>query len=85
MRAQSEDTDLRSERVQIDLLRKATVTRRAAIALSLSETVIGLARRAIRRQNPYLSDDEVLLRFVAIHYGPELAEKLAMDLRRRRM
>lgn len=85
MRAQSGDTDLQAERVQIDLLRKATVTRRAAIALSLSETVIELARRAIRRQNPNLSDDEVLLRFAAIHYGPDLAERLAMDLRRRLM
>jgi hypothetical protein len=85
MRAQSEDTDLHAERVQHDLLRKATIARRAAIAFSLSETMIRLARRAIRRQNPNLSNQEVLLLFVAIHYGPELAEELEMDLRRRSM
>ena len=83
MRAQSEDTILRAEMAQIDLLRRTTVARRASIAFSLSETVIGLARKAIRRQNANLTDREVLLRFVAIHYGPELAERLDMDLRQR--
>lgn len=83
MRAQSDDTDLRAEMVQIDLLRKATVSRRAAIAFSLSETAIGLARRAIRLQDTNQTDREVLLRFVAIHYGPELAERIDLDLLRR--
>jgi hypothetical protein len=69
--------------VQIDLLRKATVARRAAIAFSLSETAIGLARRAIRLQNANQTDRDVLLRFVAIHYGPELAEQIDLELRRR--
>ena len=83
MRAQSDDTELRAEIVQVDLLRKATVARRAAIAFSLSETTITLARRAIRVQNTNLTDRAVLLRFVAIHYGPELAERIDLDLRRR--
>lgn len=84
MRAQSEDTNLQAERVQLDLLRRATVARRAATALSLTQTVVELARRAIRRQNPELSEQEVLLRFVAVHYGPELAGRLAAGLERRR-
>jgi len=84
MRAQSEDTNLQAERVQLDLLRRATVARRATTALSLTQTVVELARRAIRRQNPELSEQEVLLRFVAIHYGPELAGRLAAGLERRR-
>ena len=83
MRTQSADTDLQAESVQLDLLRKATVARRAAIAISFSQTMIELACRAIRRQDPDLSDHEVLLRFVAIHYGPELAEGLLRDLARR--
>jgi hypothetical protein len=83
MRAQSNDTDLQAEMVQIELLRKATVARRASIAFSLSETAIGLARRAIRRQNSNLTDRDVLLRFAAIHSGQELAEKIDQDLRRR--
>ena len=83
MRAQSGDTDLCAEIVQIDLLRKATVARRVAIAFSLSETAISLARRAIRLQNSNLTDRDILLRFVAIHYGPELAERIDLDLQRR--
>ena len=83
MRTLSNDTDPKTQRVQRDLLRKATVAARAGIAFSLSELVIGLARTAIRRQNPEISDREVLLRFVAIHYGPELAEALRSHLGRR--
>jgi len=83
MRAQSEDTDLKAESMQVELLRSATVARRTAIAFSLSETMIELARRAIRRANPHFSEREVLLRFVALHYHPELAERLDVDLRRR--
>jgi hypothetical protein len=83
VRAQSEDTDLDTERKQIELLRTATVARRTALAFSLSETVIGLARRAIRLANPELSPQDVLLRFIALHYSPALAESLKADLRRR--
>jgi hypothetical protein len=83
MRTQSADTELHAEGVQLELLRKATVARRASMAISLSETVVGLARSAIRRQNPHLSDQDVLLRFVAIHYGPDLAERLRIALARR--
>jgi hypothetical protein len=83
MRAQSKDTDLRAEAVQIDLLRHATVARRTAIALALSEQMIGLARRAIRRRFPQLGEREVLLKFVSLHYGPDIAEGLAQDLMRR--
>jgi hypothetical protein len=83
MKTQSEDTDLQAERMQIDLLRKSTVSRRISIAMSLSETVIDLARRAIRLQNKDLAERDLLLRFVAIHYGPGLANSVEKDLRRR--
>ena len=84
MRTQSEDTCPQAERVQIELLRNASVARRAAIAFSLTQTVVELARQAIRRRHPGLSEQEVMLRFVALHYGPDLAEKLRADLDRRR-
>jgi hypothetical protein len=85
MRAQSRDTDLEAERVQIGLLRKATIARRAAIAFSLSETAIDLARSAVRRQSPGMSDRDVSLRFVAVHYGMELAERLRPYMQRKSM
>lgn len=83
MRAQSEDTDLRAEGIQIGLLRQATAARRVTIALSWSEQTIDLARKAIRRRHPQLSEREVLLKFVSLHYGPDIAERLAQDLTRR--
>jgi hypothetical protein len=46
MRTQSEDTALGAECAQVSLLREATVARRMAIAVSLSQTIIGLARAA---------------------------------------
>ena len=82
-RTQSEDTELHAERKQLGLLRKATLARRVAIAVSLSRTVIGLAREAIRRRSPHLTERELILQFVDIHYGPELAERLRADLERR--
>lgn len=83
MRTQSRDTDLQAERVHIDLLRKASIARRASLAFALSDMTIRLARKAIHRQNAGLNHREALLRFVAIHYGPELAGKVSEDLRRR--
>jgi hypothetical protein len=83
MRTQSADTDLQAEKIQISLLQQAPLQRRVALAASLSETVVKLATGAIRRQNPDLSDHEVLLRFVEIHYGQELAKGLRRDLARR--
>jgi hypothetical protein len=83
MRTQSEDTDLQAEKMQLDLLRRATLERRVAVAASLSKTAINLATKAIRRQNPGLDEHEVLLRFVEIHHGSELAGRLRIDLARR--
>lgn len=84
MRARSADTDADAERVQIGLLRRVGVARRAHMALALSGQVIGLARRAIREAHPGLSKGEVDLRFVELHYGPELASDLRRYLAARR-
>ena len=78
------DTDAAADRVQMDLLRAATPARRAALALSLSATVIGLARRALARQDPAATDEEIGVRFVRLHYGREIADGLAAFLRARR-
>lgn len=78
------DTDPETERVHLDLLHRAGPARRGQMALSLSATVIGLARSAIRRSLPGATEDEVCLRFVELHYGRELADGLRRDLLRRR-
>jgi hypothetical protein len=80
MQARSADTDPEAERVQIELLRRAGVARRANLALTLSGQVIALARRAIRRSMVNGSEREVALRFVELNYGRELAAALRKRL-----
>ena len=84
IRARSADTDSAAEEAQLALLRKAGVGRRARMALSLSGQVIGLARQAIRRTLPAANEEQAGLRFVELHYGPELAAELRLFLASRR-
>lgn len=74
------DTSAEAERVQIELLRRAGETRRFALCRSLTETVVALSRRALRERMPGASDAEVLVRWVAIHYGERLAAGVARRL-----
>ena len=69
--------------MQVALLRRASIARRLHLALSLSATVIGSARRALRRSRPVASTREIDLEFVKIHYGKGVAQDLQADLRKR--
>ena len=75
------DTDADSLRVHIELLRRATPGRRAAIAIGLSADVISISLAGIRRRNPGLSSTDAGITFVGIHYGPELAEAVRVRLK----
>ena len=79
----SRDTHPDAEAVQIELLRSASVSRRLALMRALSADVITRSRRAIRRRHPDESELEIRLRFVALHYGDELARRVRDDLARR--
>jgi hypothetical protein len=70
------DTTDAAARLQIELLRAAGPARRAALARSLSRTVIDLSRRALRERMPGASERELLLRWVALEYGAELARRV---------
>jgi hypothetical protein len=74
------DTNPEAEKVQISLIRQASVAKRASIMRSLSETVITLSRRAIARANPDLSEPEINLKFVSVHYGEDLANRVRESL-----
>jgi hypothetical protein len=76
VKTQSEDTHPDAERVQIELLRKATMEQRVRLARSLSQTALGLAWRAIEEANPGASREELVVKFVAVHYGDEWANRL---------
>ncbi len=80
MISQSPDTSSQAEKVQIELIRESSVSRRISKVRSLSQTTMYLSRRAIQRANPFLSEREVDLVFVANHYGENLAECLGLYL-----
>ena len=80
----SADTDPEAERAQIELLRQAGPARRLAMAVSLSDQAISLARQAIRNWMPGATEEEVGLRFVELHYGRELADEVRRYLAERR-
>jgi hypothetical protein len=70
------DTDPKIKKIQISLIRKSSISDRISRSRSLSQTVIQLSRRAIMRANPTLGERELRCKFVAYHYGEELAEQL---------
>ena len=84
MRARSADTDPAAEDVQVALLHRASTSRRLKLALSLTDTAFGLARRAIGRTLHGADRIEVSLRLVELHYGRKLAEAVRCRLAERR-
>jgi len=70
------DTHPDAERVQIELIRKASIAERIAAMRSLTRMVTQLSRQAIADANPQAGPREVDLIWVELHYGPELARKV---------
>jgi hypothetical protein len=80
MFTQSRDTHPEAERVQIELLRKATPRRRLELGLLLSQDAMAIVRRAIARANPQASEEQQKLLFVEITYGKDLADRVGAYL-----
>ena len=80
----SSDTTADAERVQLALIGAAPIARRLHLAFSLSAGAITLARRAIARAHPSVSQEGQDLLFIEQHYGAALARELRSDLERRR-
>jgi len=70
------DTSPDAERVQIELLRKLTVAERFAKVRALTARTVGLSKRAIARANPDLGPEDLKLKFIELHYGKELAQRV---------
>jgi hypothetical protein len=77
------DTTADAERVQVELLRAAPVSRRLHLAWSLSARAIAAARRGIARALPGAAPLEHDLRFVEVHYGEGIARAVRAELARR--
>jgi len=69
---------------QAEILRSLGARGRFERMRSLSRTTMALAQRAIRRAHPAATEDELLVAFVAVHHGDELAQRLQRYLRERR-
>lgn len=77
------DTHPAAAAVQLDLLRRAGTARRAALTLRLSQSVIDASRRAIARRHPELDARGRQLRWVELHYGHDLADRVRRYLAER--
>jgi hypothetical protein len=76
------DTDPETAAIQLEMLRRAGPERRLSLALSLSRSVIELARAGLRQRRPGARPEEIGLRFAELHYGSALAAGLASRLPR---
>ncbi len=84
MRTQSEDTSPEMERVQIELIRKASPAKIFGLVRSMSQTMIQASRENIRRLHPDASKEELSLILVELYYGKEVANLVRTQMKRRR-
>jgi hypothetical protein len=75
------DTHPDAERVQIELLRRATPEQRLDKALNLTAALITASRETLASLNPGLSQQELNIKCVELYYGKALADGLRCRLR----
>ena len=76
MRTLPADTRPEAEKVLICLLRKSNTSKKFEQIRSLSQTAMQLSRRAIARANPHLREKQINLRFISLHYGKDLKQRV---------
>ncbi len=84
MRTQSEDTSPEMERVQIELIRKASPAKIFGLVRSMSQTMMQASRENIRKLHPNASKEELSLILVELYYGKEVANLVQTQMKRRR-
>jgi hypothetical protein len=75
MRTQALDTHAETERRLIELLRKASPTRKLALVIEANRTARALALAGLRERYPGASPVELKRRLADLWLGPELARK----------
>ncbi len=78
------DTDSEVAAVQMELLRRASISEKLGLVQSLTSAVVSLCRQGIRERHPEYSERDVDLRFVEMNYGRGLAEGMRQRLERDR-
>ncbi len=76
MRTQSSDTNTETEKKLISLLQKESRVEKFSRIRSLSEITINLSKRAIKKVNNNLNEEQINLLFIEYNYGKDLAEKV---------
>ena len=84
MRTQSVDTHPDIERVQIELIRKASPAKIFGLIFSLSQSMIRTSKKSIRELHPDASEEELKILFVELFYGKELAQRVQAHLSKRK-
>jgi len=76
MKTQSRDTNIKTEKKLISLLKKQSRAEKFSRVRSLTETAINSSKRAIKRNNKGLNERQINLLFIEYNYGKDLAEKV---------
>lgn len=76
MKTQSFDTHPETEHVLLSLIRQATISKKMWQVRSLSKTVIRLSYRALSRKYKDLNEQELDIKYISIHFGQEIADRL---------
>lgn len=71
-----DDTDPEARRVQAEILRAMPPERRAAQAIAMSIDTTRWSRAAVRELMPGATEGEVILRWIELVYGRDLAERV---------
>ncbi|WP_069472379.1 hypothetical protein [Candidatus Marithrix sp. Canyon 246] len=79
MLAQSLDTNIDIEQIQISLLRKKSLATKFSHVTALSQTTRQLSKRAIKRANPKLNDLELNYLFIKYLYNIELTNDFTRE------
>jgi hypothetical protein len=72
------------ERVQIELIRKASSAKLFGLIRSMSQTMMQASRENIRRLHPDANKEELTLIFVELYYGKELANLVRTQMEKHR-
>ena len=72
-----DDTHPEAREVQLELLRRMSSVEKFAIVAQLTAMTTFVSREAIREAMPGASEQQVILRWIELVYGAELAARVA--------
>lgn len=83
MKTQSVDTHPEAERILIELIRRAPLSKRFRLVQSLTQSTLWSSRKAWRESHPEASEQEAAVHLVSCCYGATLARRVQEALERR--